>query len=219
MQRVRVLVLFVPIVLFSCSTPELTFVTKDYSGRSMTRASLAVNMPLRELLLSNSDDVVDDLGEGNADSVYYNFFRQEMPTALLSISYCTKVTVTRELWDSSFVPKKFQLATKETFTVRLPPDSTVFPDTAQYILFIQGLKSYRESMSFMGTPVGGSTNSSLVHQLTFFIWDNRHGKLVSYGYPNGSSSFRFGMSKSDWRTTLKKLARAIMSNSPFYMKS
>jgi hypothetical protein len=57
-----------------------------------------------------------------------------------------------------------------------------------------------------------------VHLARFFLWDNRSGGLVSYGWLNEENKVKFGMNRTTWTKVLRGMARSILEDSLLWAK-
>ncbi len=214
----RVLLLIIVAVSLTACIPRTHFVVlqPDYQGIVITDASLAVLTT--DPVISNSDDVIDDLGTGIPQEVFQDFFGKTIPPALLDQSHCREVSI--EAIDSSvrLRPRILDIDGERQVRVKLPDDGTRVGTgsfAAEFLLFIENLSISRIG-EHKGSIGGDGSTEYLQIFATFALWDNRSGRLVSGGETRIKATVFFAMTKGTWETALRNLARNMLKDSPFY---
>jgi hypothetical protein len=227
------------ILLFMClaAIPQMALASQSrvatvvWKEAAPAGATLAVVLVPEQPAIGNVDDVADDLGAGVPEESYLRFFKETFPEALREHSALGEVVFppTPEMgqWQDRTLP----LGKKVEARLRVPADRTTIITTppAQFVLVIQNLQVSRQKGDWVHgggfAPDGHhvSTNSrsedKLVHLARFFLWDNRSGALVSYGWLNEEDKVQFpGMNRTTWTKVLRGMARSILRDSLLWVK-
>jgi len=215
---------FVPLVVFlgGCAPTKTIFINPQYENQAIQDASMGIDFPVNKLFIENTDDVVDDLGGGVADSVYHGWFESFFPAVLKKKSSLSTISFCQIPYDNKFEQTTFAMNEKESFTVQIPKPGTRFQDTSRFLLFIEGLKIYRVGPT-SSAPMPGVTPSGtwpkLTNELKFLIWDNEYGRALSYGKAASESDcVFFTMTKRNWEDVVRKIISQLVSNTPLFKK-
>jgi hypothetical protein len=222
--------------------------TVVWNERAPAGASLAVVLAPARPMIANLNDVADDLGEGVPEDVYLTFFKQEFPQALREHSELGEVTFPPAPDMSQWQDRTLPVTKKIEARLLVPRDgdSIATTPTVRFVLVVYDLQIGRakgswttrshfvpgqplppnDPMNPTGQPMRPGhfdhtqtkEPDALVHMARFFLWDNKSGALVSYGWLNESNGARFGMTRTTWTKVLGKLARAILEDSSLWVK-
>lgn len=208
-------------ILYSCS-PSSTVLMKDYEDQNLTGKSLSIVKVFDRPIISNYDDVTDDLGAGVPEAVYMKYFKQKFTATLQQYAFINNVVFVDSISKSYLNEKLLNISNGVQIRAYLPNENIKLKNiNSNFILFLYNLNISRLAGStgtFMnGSMVGGSFEK-LFHQLDFAIWDNDKGKVVSYGRIEANSSVLFAMTESNWESDINHLALKIVQESPFKAK-
>jgi hypothetical protein len=194
---------------------------KDYSGQRMSGKKLAIVKLFASAIISNPDDVADDLGKGVSGEVYNNFFNDKFVTLFRNQSCFDTVCYMESAGNLMLSVKTLEISNKEKINILLPAEKYIIDNDKiipDFVLFVDSLQISRIASSsgmYANGRFKGGKLGSLVHQLNFALWDNTKGKIVSYGRIEDESFVGISMVKSNWESVLQGLAGKILSNSPF----
>jgi hypothetical protein len=225
--------LFVVLSLFlqACGATSSITIDKEYKGKHFEDVSITVSLPRNELVITNGDDVTDDLGDGDVYDVYRNFFNEQFAISLKKYSTFKNV-VPLELKkgiynDTNFTTQSYTIGKNGLLIFHVPKGVPIYAenDSTRFILFIEGFKIYREQGTtgmFIPGAFGtapsytGGSNPKLGHQFRFIVWDNEFKKVVYYGEVTSEDDVGyFSMTKTDWKTNLDAIAKELVDKSPF----
>ncbi|MCB0280670.1 MAG: hypothetical protein KDD94_14265 [Calditrichaeota bacterium] len=210
-------------LLVSCGG-KYNLISKAYESKQLKASSLTVFLYDSALVISNTDDVEDDLGKGDPNEQYLKVFEKGFSESLLKPSRRIKKVifsaVDLQLKSPPFPLEKERLLFDQIadyFQLPLGKQTDVSSD---YILLIDKLSVYRYGGS-AGTfnaatnTFSGGSSEALVNFVRYAVWDNQAGQLVFNGQCAVKSSFMFAMGESNWHAVVRDLAQAIFNNSPF----
>jgi hypothetical protein len=210
------------ILFFSGCTSRNTVLMDDYHGKKIPGGKLTIVKLFQSPIITNADDVVDDLGTGVPEEVYNNFFKDRLLSIFRNQRCFDTVYYIEHPANLKLEEKTLDITKKEKLKIKLPVENYVIENDQikpDFILFVDNLQIFRNAGSTgmigpNGMMTGGSFGS-LNHQLNFAIWDNVKGKVVSYGRIADESTIVFGMTKGHWESVIKGLAGKILACSPF----
>jgi hypothetical protein len=229
----RHLLSFVALVAIPASmlASESRVATAVWKERAPAGATLAVILVPEQPAIGSLKDVADDLGAGVPEESYLRFFKATFPGALREYSALGPVvfppTPDMGQWQDGTLP----LGKKDEARLRIPADRTTIltvPAT-QFVLVLQNLQVSRQTGDWLrggGFGPGGqhaAANSppedKLVHRAHFFLWDNRSGALVSYGWLDEEEVVKFpAMSRKTWTKVIHRMARSILKDTLLWGK-
>jgi len=197
-----------------------TVLQDEYSGTTIKGKSLIIATVLPAI--SNPEDVGINIGDGNPQQVFLRFFSSQFLLALSGsstfedISFSTRDASVPLRWHSPTV------ASGEQILLALPPDgATVQFDSVQadFVLFIGRFLVRRTAPQpafEAGMGVTGGSSGMLTYETDYAIWDNSHGRMVSYGRAIAESHIAvFQMTKWNWEACAQLLANKIVEDTPF----
>lgn len=201
-------------------------VMKEYAGKRIDGARLTV-VPFRTITIRNKDDVTDDLGIGDPDSVFKAVFEPAFAESMKRRSLFGQVSFD-EIADPLDLHHR-SLKTNirdEEIALTFPQNETVLEfegEKPDYVLFLESLEVNRKSEFKMGqVPMAGggfmpTTQSRVYLSLTasYVIWDNKKGRIISYGRPEVKSDILFAMTDNTWTKGIELLAVAMVEETPF----
>jgi hypothetical protein len=216
------------------------FVTKEYNGKAIRNASLIVKAPAPfQVFIDNADDVADDLGEGDEGVVYLQLLQTQIIKALKGQSTFSKITYKQALKSGEYKPRAFSFAKNSLMLINMPTDGEKIlfdKDSADYVLLLDSIHYCRDCGNLsdrivfraertikwsdpnaptMTFPGGMFEKRNYLYSLYFALWDNKAGRLVSYGIVEGEISTTFGMTKSKWESSIDEIVEQIIQKSPF----
>lgn len=213
-------------VLVSSCVPDLRFVTPEYEGKPIPRATLSVaRIGAPRLRIANLDDVADDLG-GASEATFRQFFENEMMAELSRLGTFRTVWFDTMTASTVLKPATLKMNEKTALTMDLPnPGEALIMDSAQadFSLIIGFLDVSRFGGSsgtmMMGAGgqmmMSGGESAALEFHTDYVVWDNRKGAVVAYGRLEQRTPFFMAMTTSTWSQAVTNLARAILTKSPF----
>ncbi|MBX7151967.1 hypothetical protein K1X84_10030 [bacterium] len=223
------LIMTVLLVLIGCA-PSTRFISPEYDGKTLVGKTIVIT-PLtdRNLFIENTDDVKDDLGDGNARSVYTSFFDSTMTQAVRKYARMRKVRIKDFNIQPVLESTTFTIGKDKTMEIALPQEgqTTEFDSTYDFVLFIGRLDISRyagQAGTWIPGPKGGGStvggkSPALLHKVTYAIWDNEKGKIVCYGQFDAEASFAFAMTRGTWVSAVETVAYLILEESPFFKRS
>ncbi len=211
------------ILWIGCASSPIV-VMSDYQGKRMHAKVIGVY--LEPPIILNPDDVADDLGAGIPDDVYKGYFEKQFPLELKKIGKIESAIVFQDTVPAITFPRELKIDEKQKIETLLPRDSVLISFNSidpDLVLFIQKSIIYRgapkiEYMPYSNFGKDGYTYSGndLGHKCQFVLWDNKKGKIISYGLINASSTIIINMTKDNWEASLYQLANMILRDSPYY---
>lgn len=221
--------LIITLCLFGC-TPSSFVIMPDYKGKELHTTSLMI-APVKPHIL-NKDDVTDDLGPGDPDSVFQRYFESAFGRHLETSPSIRRVDFAERLPSIATAKRTLPLNRTMKLYLNLPTDGTriTFDSLSpEYVLFINDINISRTAGSpgvmtpgFNGMPGGftGGSAGTLRQQFDFALWDNLNGSLVSYGSAETNSSIAFfKMTKENWNSCLRDLSKTVIRSTPFAARS
>jgi hypothetical protein len=127
-----------PLLFIGCSATT-TVTMKDYDGQKLDGKSLGIIILFNYPDIENTKDVTDDLGPGNPNKVYMNFFNQRVKSEILDYGCFDSVRFIDKNSASSLLERTLVINSKDTMSILLPEDNArIVNDSvhADYILFI-----------------------------------------------------------------------------------
>jgi hypothetical protein len=219
------LILIFMLWLVSCA-PVTQFVSPEYAGKKLQGGRLAIVKPTSDALyIENADDVVDDLGKGNATEIYSAFLDSQVVQSIRMYGAFKKVRVAEPRNRTEFERTTFTIGTDKTMEISLPAEGkpAAFDSTFDFALIIGRLNVSRfagQAGMYMPGPNGvsfsGGSPAALVHDVTYAIWDNKAGKVVCYGQFSSQATIIFAMTRNTWENGILGFTQTILSKSPFY---
>ena len=212
------------ILITSCSPPQY-FLSSEYDKDSITDQRICISLVPSVPSIANKDDVTDDLGLGDENSVYISFLKKNLVNSFLRKTFMKEVGYVDDFPSGLLKEKKVRLNEEENISIRFPEEKTIFDlDSTHYnyIILLQNLKVERhtgQSGVWIAGMYSGGSSPTLGHISEFLIWDNDKGQVVSYGKVNTETSFLFAMTKDTWLSSMNDIANYIIKNSPFKYKS
>ncbi|QQS34821.1 MAG: hypothetical protein IPM56_11175 [Ignavibacteriales bacterium] len=206
--------------LTGCGAPT-AILTKEYSNQKLSDKTVSIVQLFEKPLISNKDDVLDDLGEGIPEEVYISFFKQNFINSFNTSNCCSEVNYFGRYSGSDLTEQTLVVSDKEKLKILLPKENEGIKSdslTAEFILFIDNLNVSRISGSsgyWTGNQHSGGSFATLFHELTFALWDNQNQKLASYGRINEECAIPFGMTKDSWAMVIDGLVIKILEYCPF----
>ncbi len=219
----------ITLLIIGC-TPSSFVIMPEYKGKQLSTASLVI-APVKPHIL-NKDDVTDDLGDGDPDSVFQKYFASAFGRHLETSPSIRRVDFATHLPSITTTKRTLPVNRAMKIYLNLPTDGTrITLDSLspEYVLFINEFNISRTAGSpgvmmpgFNGMPGGftGGTAGALRQQFDFALWDNLNGALVSYGSAETNSSIAFfKMTKENWNSCLRDLSKIVIRSTPFSGRS
>jgi hypothetical protein len=118
--------------------------------------------------------------------------------------------------------RKLNISEDEQLRVYLPKNGAKAEGiTSNYIVFIYSIDGSRpggsSGMFVNGMMIAGSFEK-LYHLMTFAVWDNDKGKLVSYGKVDEESTVVLRMTENNWSAVIRGLVIKLLQKSPFKLR-
>jgi hypothetical protein len=211
-------------MVIGCSGSH-TVLLPEYKGIRIKAHSLVIQTELPEIY--NPVDVADGLGQGAATEVFLSYFKEQFSSHFSLAGPKTEVKICSQCGSPYFLMQILNINSEETMRVKMPPEGfQVIFDSLQpeYAIFISDFVVSRESLTkkfWTGASPGGSMifsgtiSAKLKGSLQFIVWDNIHGRLVSYGRIRTEQVTPPKVGKLDWNRYLNDLADKILDATPF----
>lgn len=199
-------------IIISCSNSRIVQ-SPEYDDELIER-SLSVSIDFTNLLVSNEDDITDDLGEGKPADLYKNFFLFSLLNNLRTQSNFKKVSIDSSINREQFEQNILAINSEEKLTIRLPKNNIPNNSLYDFTLLIENVSignNYRPSKNY--------TRKALLHKMNYAIWDNKVSKVVSYGILEVETEEFFPViTKGTWESSVRTIVQEIISASPFKKK-
>lgn len=224
---VLVLFLFVSI-LTGCG--KMIYLMPEYVDMKIEGKTLVIAD--MDIFIGNPKDVTDDLGEGNPQKVYREFFEYNFVGRMAQLSTFDEVHFAQIINKDEFSERVFEISKSDKIYMNIPSDGQVAQTDSLYgnfILFIQdyqvGRTDAKSGSAMVFTPNaggggswsggGGGSFPDLRINFNFVIWDNDNKQVVSYGMVNCPTTFIFAMTTETWNTSITNIANWILADTPF----
>jgi len=219
-NRFLIIVVLISLYFAGCS-PANAVLTPEYKNKKISRQNLTIIRLFEEPSIDNTSDVIDDLGEGEPTEVYLSYFDKTFTTSFRNSSCFDKIYLVKNISQTNLEKRELAVNSREKMKMLLPKDSIRIENDSiktDYLLFVDKLKIHRtagSSGSWIGTMHTGGSFPTLYHQINFVFWDNKQGKIISYGHVEDESIVIFAMTKSNWEFVIQGLTKKILAYSPF----
>jgi hypothetical protein len=205
------------LLLISCGV-STTVLMKEYEGQKLTGKQIAIVRLFEQPMISNKDDVIDDLGPGIPEEVYSSFFNEKFVNVFKNSNRFSNVYYIDNLSKSELEELTLNINNEEQMKFFLPSVDSKISIESEFILFIDNLQVSRiaaQSGNWIGGNYSGGSFGKLYHQMYFAIWDNSQGKVVSYGRVEEDTSVIFALTRDNWFSVIRGLCNKILASSPF----
>jgi len=225
--KVRAFLYLVALLVFlslfiSCTTT--LYIMPEYKGRIIEAKKLAVIYS--DIYIDNTKAVLDDLGKGDPQEVYTDFFEFNFMKSLIENSNFAAIEYVYNYQKENFKTYTYDIGKKDVLVINLPQEGKpVITNTlkADFVLFIQNIYTSRipatKGVWIAGTngtsAYAGGSSSELQQKFEYVIWDNSMGKMVAYGKATSQVSFLFQMTDNTWKKGLNNIVKIILKNTPF----
>jgi hypothetical protein len=230
MAKHKFLYLLVSLFTFSCVPPSgIIVIQPEYETESLRNVSLLVSVQRSEVIADNPKEINAHIGIGDPDSVLYAFCEYNLTKCILAHSFSQTVMLAEFKHDTSFEVSDFMIDTTLSFSLDLPKDGYClymsmidntfsflpgltkdrsFPliKSVQFLIFIENLRTFSYTSCAKSEHNGG--------ECCFAIWDNRIGRIVSYGHAFVDLDEQF-KTQLDWVNVINQIAEQILWFSPF----
>jgi hypothetical protein len=203
------------IIFCSCSNTT-KYLNKNYEDRTFTNPSLTVHIT-NGIHIQNKDDVTDDLGEGDPDEIFKEYF---IKTVRQSLNYKSKFKNTDIRFNKiSFkkTKKNLEHSSKKDESIYLElPEGKISEKDFALVLQSFGIHRLVTSSGYWSNGIyNSSSNDDLTFTFDFYLWDNNENTLVSYGRGKSSSSVFLAMGVGNWKSCIDSMINEIFSKTPF----
>lgn len=218
MKKLIILILGM-LLLIGCTTTYYT--SPEYRNRKIPGKTLGIF--INEYFASNTQDVKDDLGEGDPQKVLGAYLDNVLPEFAMKYSNINESGVVIKTDLSNLQETKLEINSENKIYVNMPEKGEAFKTDStyyDYILVIDDLninRSETQSTEF-GIKVSGKGNK-LISQCEYYIWDNSKNQVVAYGEQNNTVSFILGMSEQSWSLLFEKMTKGFFSDTPFSIET
>jgi hypothetical protein len=220
------LFLIVIILLASCGAP-MTKVMGDYENKKIEGNRLAIVLEQKYLSVFNSDDVIDDIDEGDAEAILDEYFTLGLQSLISRHTTFKDIDIHREYDNANFSSKELKISEKKSISINLPDegDKIEISGNNEYVLIISSFKTDDTGASSMigigtgGTYHAGGSSATLDYYLKYVLWDNTNGKIISFGDIEQKHAYFIIMSESTWRSAMNELVKKVFKDTPFYKKT
>ncbi len=198
----------------------------DYANKKFGPQKLSVIHLNDDISIVNEDDLRDDLGVGNPEEIFKKLIESLFPDKLKKhYSKFQEVVLIDSIELANPRETSLSIGKERKIYITIPGDGeqvkiiSLKPDV---ILFIDKFITFRHIQENAGWHdpnsgwVGGGSTSSLRYIMTFVLWDNREGKIVSQGEAVGDNSVFGAMTYKTWNKAFNEVARSILAKTPYY---
>ncbi len=207
-----IVLIMLAFALFGCI--ETIYFMPQYTGIKIENKNLVIENV--EVNINNPKDVIDDLGEGDPEKVYKDFFKVNIIDSLISNSTFSNVSFSTILNKSEFQKRTFEFGKKEKISFIIPANGQVVKTDSVYgdiILFIQDYEVKRDVTK--SDFEGRGSYPYLGHTFKFVLWDNEQKQVISYGKVDEKTPFLFAMTRMIWATSIKHIMENLLKGTPF----
>jgi len=214
--------LIIALLLSSCVTTRV--VMPEYQGTKIPGKSMGIIA--ENINVKCPKDVNDDLGEGDPEIVFGEYFEYLFSRNIREKSNLSALVYNPNADTSSFTKRSFEINKDLFVEMNMPQDSTIIktkPAYFDYILILDELNidkvseiNYSTSLKTTGSAAGGlSRKTSLKFIYKYFIWDNGKKQVIAYGAETIANDYSIVLTKKKWDATVEKMAKNILENTPF----
>jgi len=218
----KIIYLIIVLILTGCVTTSV--VMPEYKSRRDPGKSMGIIAG--NIIVKCPKDVKDDLGEGDTDAVFNEYFENLFTRNIREGSNLSALGYNPKADTSSFM-KRLLIVNEETqFDAKIPQDGSIVktrPVYFDYILILDELLVDRVSeVNFAASKVisgdlsvGLSRKKSLQFKYKYIIWDNGKKQILAYGTQTIANDFSIALTKKKWDGTVEKMAKQILVDTPF----
>jgi len=218
----NIIYLILAIILSGCVTTKV--VMPDYQGVKSPGKSMGIIA--QNIMVQCPKDVNDDLGEGDPDLVFGEYFEYLFNRTISENSNLSALGYNPIVDTTSFIRRELILDEETSFEMKMPQDGTIVktkPVYFDYVLILDELNiakvseiNYSTSLKTTGAAAGGlSRKTSLKFIYKYFIWDNGKKQVLAYGKETIANDYSIVLTKKKWDATVKKMAENIIEDTPF----
>lgn len=214
------------LTLTSCAPRKTFYVSTEYFEKKIESKSMVIVPFSNGLDISYLGDVEKEFGEGNTNELIADFIVGELPKFFEIHTDFESVHFDR--FDSSYVfeDRDLKIDCCSDFYMKLPEDETIIRTKkykGDYVLFLEDMLISSDVNIKGGIypfPIFLGIDKGINFMTKYAIWDNKIGKLVSFGYT-------FSIVESDrpfillehWHEVTKKFVENIVKETPFEIVS
>jgi len=218
-MRKLIILIAIMLLLLGCTTTYYT--APEYRNRKIPGKTLGIF--INEYYVSNTQDVKDDLGEGDPQKVFRDYLSNVLPQQATHYSNLNESGFVEKTDRSNLKETRLEINSENKIYVHMPEKGEAFKtDLTHYdfILVIDDLSINRnESQSTdIGIKVSGKGNK-LISQCEYYIWDNSKNQVVAYGEQNKTVFFLLGMRDKTWSLLFEKMVKGFFSDTPFSIET
>jgi hypothetical protein len=220
MKKMQIISIF--LLIIGCAS-QSTRMSPQYKDVKINDISLAIAPFYGRIYIRYEGSVKEEFGEGEKDSLILKFFKNRLYNCLKKSGIFTKIGYSDYsvdfLWERLAVPGE----DIDRDFIEVPSDGvkiTFVNGVPDFILFISELFIH-SSLEISGSIAPGgmiipNADKELKITSRFAIWDNKIGKLVSYGTVDASAeNILPAVTISEWRRAVDEYANEILDESPF----
>ena len=181
--------------------------------------TIGIYPEIPNITIDNESSLRDDLGEGDPATVFSRLIKETLPAEIEHNTRFNKALFLDEEALVKLEKKQLRISDQNVVHLMLPREGqTVQSDEkmTDFVLFLQNFKTYEEYHSFYNTSTRTtSTSRELKCSFEFLIWDNKKGKIVSYGKGVSSDTVNLKMNENTWRKAVAGISWLIADHTPF----
>lgn len=216
-----VIYIFILIILSGCVTTRVEM--PEYKG--ITNPGKSMGIIADNIILSCPKDVNDDLGEGEPEIVFGEYFEYRFSRSLRENSNISATGYNPEVDTTNFINRAILLNNDKPIAIKMPQDGRIIktkPAYFDYVLFIDELivdKVFEISPTVSVASVGGmsaglTSKASLKFRYKYYIWDNAKKQVMAYGSETIANDYSIALTKKKWDVTVLRLAKNMLEDTP-----
>lgn len=219
----KIIYLFIALTLSGCATSTRVLMPEYKSKRNPGKS---MGIIADNIIVNNPKDVNDDLGEGNPEEVFNDYFQYTFSRYTIENSNLSVANFPSEVDTTNLVRTVLIISEKDSIEVALPLESSIYqtkPVYFDYVLVIDSLEVSKLIEVGVGMDItSGLSNGLSMSSKGFFdfkysyaIWDNEQNQVVAYGKNEIKREYLFALTKQHWDDTVIAMIKNIIKETPF----
>lgn len=219
----KMIYLFIVLILSGCAT-STRVVMPQYKNRKNPGKSMGIIV--NNIFVECPKDVNDDLGEGDPDTVFREYFEYLFSRNLREKSNLSVAIYPETVDSTNFERRAIIISDDVSIDANIPPDGSIIstePVYFDYVLIIEELTvskimglDIHATISAGGlTPLSPTAKASLELKYSYVLWDNGEKQILAYGFEKIDKKYSFALRKMIWDSSVEIMATQILKDTPF----